>query len=129
MDVPLTPLDFLARARRLFPTRVGVIDGEARFTYAQFADRCDRMAAVLVEHFGVQPGDRVAWLGGNTHELLEAYYGVLLAGAVLQPLNIRLAAAELSAILDDSGATVLVRHPDQPPVDHRAPAVVLGDEW
>ena len=44
---------------------------------------------------GVAPGDVVAWLCGNTHELLEAYYGVLLAGGVLLPLNIRLAPPEL----------------------------------
>ncbi len=55
----------------------------------------------------------MAWLCGNTHELLEAYYGVLLAGGVLLPLNIRLAPAELRTILDDSGAVVLFRHPDQ----------------
>ena len=51
------------------------------------------MAQVLQNDFDVRPGDRVAWLCGNRHELLEAYYGVLLAGAVLLPLNIRLSAA------------------------------------
>ena len=129
MDLPLTPLDFLTRARRLFPERVGVIDGDQRFTYAAFAERCDRMAAVLVDALGVRAGDRVAWLCANTHELLEAYYGVLLAGAVLLPLNVRLAAAEQRAILDDSGAAVLVRHPDQRAVDHPVRTVVLDDGW
>jgi fatty-acyl-CoA synthase len=84
------------------------------------------MAAVLVDALDVRPGDRVAWLGGNTHELLEAYYGVLLAGAVLVPLNIRLAPAEQRTILDDSGAAVLFRHPDQPDPGHAVPTVVLG---
>jgi fatty-acyl-CoA synthase len=115
--VPLTPLDFLARAQRLFPSRVGVIDGERRLTYAEFADRCHRMAWLLTAELGVEPGDRVAWLCGNTHELLEAYYGVLLAGAVLLPLNIRLAEAESRFILDDAQARVLVRHPDQAAID------------
>lgn len=129
MDLPLTPLDFLLRARRLFPQRVGVIDAEQRYTYAEFAQRCDRLAAALVRSLGVQAGDRVAWLGGNTHELLEAYYGVLLAGAVLQPLNIRLSPAEQRAILADSGARVLFRHPDQP--EFSTPGVrsiLLGDQ-
>ncbi|MEY2570288.1 MAG: hypothetical protein QOE63_638 [Acidimicrobiaceae bacterium] len=125
MELALTPLDFLVRARRLFPDRVGVVDGDQRFTYAAFAERCDRMAAVLVDQLGVQPGVRVAWLCGNTHELLEAYYGVLLAGAVLLPLNIRLASAEQCSILDDSGAVVLFRHPDHADPGHSVPNVVL----
>jgi len=130
MEVPLTPLDFLERARRLFPARVGVVEGDRRFTYADFAARAHRLAHALRGHLAVAPGDRVAWLCGNTHELLEAYYGVLLAGGVLVPLNIRLAPAELRHCLADCGATVLVRHPDQPDVaPHRAREVLLGDAY
>lgn len=128
MELPLTPLDLLARARRLFPDRVGVHDGDASWTYAAFAERCDRLGHALQGELGVRPGDVVAWLCGNTHELLEAYYGVLLAGGVLLPLNIRLAPAELRGILDDSGAVVLFRHPDQAAVDHPVPTIVLGEE-
>ncbi|MBK5222860.1 MAG: AMP-binding protein [Acidimicrobiia bacterium] len=129
MKLPLTPLDFLTRARRLFPERVGVIDGDVRRTYTQFAERCDRLAHALRDELGVEPGDRVAWLCGNTAELLEAYYGVLLAGGVLLPLNIRLAPAESRFVLDDAKATILFRHPDQPDVGHPVRQVVLGDEY
>lgn len=128
MELPLTPLDLLARARRLFTEREGVIEGEQRWTYGQLGDRCDRLAHVLQRDVGVQPGDVVAWLCGNTHELLEAYYGVLLAGGVLLPLNIRLAPAELRTILDDSGAVVLFRHPDQLDPGHPVRTVVLGPD-
>lgn len=128
MQVPLTPLDFLARARRLFAQREGVIDGDEVWTYAEYAERCDRLALALRDELGVQPGDVVAWLCGNTHELLEAYYGVLLAGAVLLPLNIRLAPAELRSILDASGAVVLFRHPDQVDPGHTVRTITLGDE-
>ncbi len=128
MELALTPLDLLARARRVFPDRVGVIDGAERWTYGELAGRCDRLAHALRRDLGVTPGDVVAWLCGNTHELLEAYYGVLLAGGVLLPLNIRLAPAELRTILDDSGATVLFRHPDQADPGHRVRTVLLGDE-
>jgi len=127
VKVPLTTLDLLTRARRYFPDRVGVIDGEQQWTYAEFADRCDRQARLLTHELGVERGDAVAWLCGNTHELLEAYYGVLLAGAVLLPLNIRLSSTELRTVLAQSGAKVLFRHPDQP--DPGAPIrQVLLDE-
>ena len=129
MEIPLTPLDFLTRARRLFPGRVGVIDGTKRFTYAAYAERCDRLASMLTRDLGVRPGDRVAWLGGNTHELLEAYYGVLLAGAILTPLNIRLSPTELRTILDDCRPTVLFRHPAQTDPGHPTQQVVLGDDY
>jgi fatty-acyl-CoA synthase len=114
VELPLTPLDLLTRARRLFPDRVGVVDGEVRRTYGELGERCDRLARALSGELGVRPGDRVAWLCGNTAELLEAYFGVLLAGAILLPLNIRLAPAESRFVLHDAGATVLFRHPDQP---------------
>ena len=77
-----------------------------RFTYAQFADRARHLAGAL-RQMGVQPGDRVAFLSTNCHRLLEAYYGVLEAGAVLLPLNIRLAPSELGYILNDAGASIL----------------------
>ena len=129
MELPLTPLDLLARARRLFPERVGVWQGETSWTYDAFARRCDRLAHALVGELGVRPGDRVAWLCGNTHELLEAYYGVLLADSVLLPLNIRLSAPELRFCVDDAGARVLFRHPDQVDLGHGGVReVVLGDE-
>ena len=97
MKVPLTTLDLLTRARRYFPDRIGVIDGDQQWTYAEFADRCDRQARYLTDELGVQRGDVVAWLCGNTHELLEAYYGVLLAGAVLLPLVKKISAGSSSS--------------------------------
>ena len=129
MEVPLTPLAFLDRARDLFASRVGVIDGDLRLDYAAFAARTDRLAHALRRDLGVEPGDRVAWVCGNTHELLEAYFGVLRAGAVLVPLNIRLAGPELSAILRDCSPTVLFRHPAEVAVDTVVPVVEVGPEY
>ncbi|MGH9273887.1 MAG: AMP-binding protein, partial [Acidimicrobiales bacterium] len=128
MELPLTPLDFLARARRLFPDREAIFESGAVWTYGAFAERCDRLAHALQGELGVRPGDVVAWLCGNTHELLEAYYGVLLAGGTLRPLKIRLWQAELRAFLDDSHAVVLFRHPDQVDPGHTVRTVILGDE-
>src|SRR5271167_4910818 len=106
MNIPLTPLRFLRYAAQQYPRRTAVVCNDERFTYAQMADRVSRLAGAL-RHAGTQPGDRVAFLSSNCHRLLEAYYGVLEAGAVLLPLNIRLAPTELAYILNDAGATVL----------------------
>jgi fatty-acyl-CoA synthase len=106
MNIPLTPLRFLRYAEQQYPRRTAVVCNQDRFTYAQFAYRVGNLAGAL-RHHGIQPGDRVAFLSTNCHRLLEAYFGVLEAGAVLLPLNIRLAASELRYILNDSGATIL----------------------
>src|ERR1700746_2647376 len=106
MNIPLTPLRFLRYAEQQYPGRTAVVCNQHRFTYAEFADRARRLAGTL-RQAGTHPGDRVAFLSTNCHRLLEAYYGVLEAGAVLLPLNIRLAPTELAYILNDAGATVL----------------------
>ena len=106
MNIPLTPTRFLRYSSRQYPKKLAIVCGEHRFTYEQFAERAARLGGALLE-LGVQPGDRIALLSANCHRLLEAYYGVLEAGAVLLPLNIRLAPPELAFILNDSGATVL----------------------
>src|SRR5881409_107811 len=91
METPLTPLEFARRARKLYSARVAVIDGDSRWTYAQFLDRCDRWSAAL-QKLGIKPGDRVAYLSPNTHPQLESFYAVPQIGAVLVPLNYRLTA-------------------------------------
>src|SRR6202046_4605454 len=106
MKIPLTPIRFLRYAEQQFPNKLGIVCGDVRLTYAQVAERVRRLAGGLHE-LGVAPGDRVAFLSLNCHRLLEAYYGVLEAGGILLPLNIRLAAPELAYILTDSAATVL----------------------
>ena len=106
MNIPLTPIRFLRYAEQQYPLRTAIVCGKDRFTYAQFADRVAGLAGALSKS-GIQAGDRVAFLSGNCHRLLEAYYGVIEAGAVLLPLNIRLAAHELAYILNDAGASTL----------------------
>lgn len=101
MKVPLTPIRFLRYAREQFPAKLAVVCGDARFTYAQFAERASRLASALVAA-GAQPGDRIAFLSTNCHRLLEAYYGVLAAGCVLLPLNVRLSPMELGCVLNDA---------------------------
>src|ERR1700723_3776370 len=106
MNIPLTPVRFLRYAEQQFASKTAVVCGEDRFTYAQFADRAARLGGAL-QQAGIKPGDRVAFLSTNCHRLLEAYYEVLEAGAILLPLNIRLSSDELAYILNDAGAKIL----------------------
>jgi fatty-acyl-CoA synthase len=103
----LTPTSFLQRSARVFPERTAVIDGDRRFTYAEFADRSRRLAGALAAR-GISPGDRVAALCTNSSAMLELHNAVPWAGAVLVPLNIRLSPDELGYILGHSGARLLV---------------------
>jgi fatty-acyl-CoA synthase len=106
METPLTPLEFARRARKLYPERVAVIDGDSRWTYAQFLDRCDRWSAVL-QKLGIGPGDRVAYLSPNTHAQLESFYAVPQVGAVLVPLNYRLTADDFVYLINHSGSRMV----------------------
>lgn len=103
----LTPTCFLLRSGKVYADRDAVIDGERRFSYAEFLDRCLRLGGAL-RGMGIAEGGRVAVLAPNTHVLLEAHYGIPFAGAVLVALNTRLTAADLSFIVAHSGAQVLV---------------------
>ncbi len=111
MEIPLSPLEFMRRARRLYATREAVVDGDLRWTYAQFFDHCDRWSAAL-QALGVAPGDRVAYIAPNTHQQLASFYAVPQIGAVLVPINFRLAPEEFEYLIQHSGATVVCVDPD-----------------
>src|SRR5262245_60061457 len=111
MNSPLTPLDFLARSATVYRDAIAVVDGERRFTYAQFHARVSRLSSALAG-LGVGPGDRVAVLAANGTMPLEAHFGPMRAGAVLVMLNTRLHASEIVWILKHSGAKVLLVDPE-----------------
>ena len=111
MKLPLTPVRCLLRAAQEYPSKVGIVDGERRISYAEFLNRSARAAAGLRD-VGVGPGDRVASLSFNCHQLLELYYGVPMAGAILLSLNVRLAPEEQAFILEHSGSQTVLFDPD-----------------
>ncbi len=94
----LSPVSFLPRAAEIFPDRVAVIHGPARFTYAQLYERARRLASSL-EKAGVRRGDVVAAMLPNIPAMLEAHYGVPMLGAVLNTINTRLDADTVAYIL------------------------------
>jgi acyl-CoA synthetase (AMP-forming)/AMP-acid ligase II len=108
---PLTPAAFLCRSVAVFPDRVAIVDGDRRWTYREFADRCDRLRGALAR-LAVGPLDRVAALCANSHVMLEMHHAVPAHGAVLVPMNTRLAPDEMAYIVEHSGARVLVTTPE-----------------
>jgi fatty-acyl-CoA synthase len=103
----LTPLGFLARAAAIYPDKLAVIDGARRFTYREFHARCRRFADALRRR-GIGLGDTVAVLAPNVPALLEAHYGVPMAGAVLNAMNYRLDARSIGFILGHGAAKLLI---------------------
>ncbi len=99
--------DPIRTAVRLAGDKVGVIDGEASFTFRTLHERCAKLAGALAG-LGLQKGDRVAILAGNGHRYIETYVGVPAAGFVVVPLNTRHAEPELKYALEDSEARVLI---------------------
>jgi fatty-acyl-CoA synthase len=102
----LTPVSFLERSAYVFPDKVAVIHGARRSTYAQFAERVNRLASAL-RAAGMGKHDRVAFLCPNIPAMLEAHYGVPAAGGVLVAINIRLSTDEIGYILQHSGSKFL----------------------
>ena len=111
----LTPLGFLPRAAAVYPDKLAVVHGSLRFTYRQFYQRCRRLADALRAR-GVGRGDTVAVLAPNVPALLEAHYGVPMAGAVLNALNYRLDARSIAFILAHGEAKLLIADREFAPV-------------
>ncbi|MGF1500214.1 MAG: acyl-CoA synthetase [Paracoccaceae bacterium] len=104
---PLTPLGYLERAAQVFPARTAVIHGDTRMDYATFYARARRLASAL-RQAGIRPGETVAALLFNTPPMLEAHYGVPMAGAVLNAINTRLDAATIAFILGHGEAKLVL---------------------
>ena len=105
--VPLTPLSHLRRARDVFTNRTAVIYGDHRVTYAEYFDRCSRLASALAG-MGVNSGDVVATLLPNTPAQAEAHFGVPACGAVLNTINTRLDVGTVTYIFEHGGAKVVL---------------------
>lgn len=97
--VPLSPISLLRRAAHVHPSQLAVVHGPVRRTWGETAERCRRLAAAL-KSADIQKGDTVTILAPNIPEMLEAHFGVLMSGAVLNALNVRLDAAGIAFILE-----------------------------
>jgi fatty-acyl-CoA synthase len=104
---PLTPLQFLERAAAVHPDRTAVVHGAARRSWAETYARCRRLASALARR-GIGLGDTVAVMAPNVPAAFEAAFGVPMAGAVLNALNIRLDADTIAFTLEHGEAKLLI---------------------
>jgi fatty-acyl-CoA synthase len=117
--VPLSPTSFLLRTASVYPDRLAVAHGERRYSWRETLERCRRLAAALTAR-GVGRGDTVAVMAPNIPETFEAHFGVPMAGAVLNALNIRLDPATIAFILQHGEAKVLITDTEFAPVIQQA---------
>jgi fatty-acyl-CoA synthase len=104
---PLTPLGFLARAAQVFPDYPAIVHGAQTHTYAEFYERAKRLASALAR-LGIGKNDTVSVMLPNVPSMLEAKFGVPMAGAVLHSMNTRLDAANIAFMIDHAETKLIV---------------------
>ena len=103
----LTPLSFLPRTALMFPDRRAVVYGERSYSWQELYNRCKKLASAL-NKIGIRKGDTVAVLAANTPEMIEAHFGIPMAGAVLNTINTRLDAETIAYVLGHGEAKVFI---------------------
>ncbi|MGH8800237.1 MAG: AMP-binding protein, partial [Casimicrobiaceae bacterium] len=104
---PLSPISLIARTAYAYPQRLAVIHGERRYRWDETYARSRRLASAL-RRAGAGAGETVAVIAANTPEMIEAHFGVPMAGAVLNTLNTRLDSDAIAFMLRHGGARVLL---------------------
>ncbi|NKE65138.1 acyl-CoA synthetase [Ramlibacter sp. RBP-2] len=108
---PLSPLSFIERTAEIYPRRLAVVHGGLRRTWGELYDRCRQLASALARH-GIGKGDTVAVMLPNTPPMVEAHFGIPMAGAVLNALNTRLDPAAIAFMLDHGEAKAVIVDPE-----------------
>lgn len=119
---PITPLLFLERSAEVYPERIAIIHGELRQTWSQTYDRCRRLASALQKQ-DISLGDTVAVMLPNTPAMVEAHFGIPMAGAVLNALNTRLDPESIAFMLNHGEAKVVIVDPEFSAVMKKALAI------
>src|SRR5574343_1085686 len=107
----LSPLSFIERTAEVYPDRLAIVHGELRQTWAQTYARCRQLASALTKA-GIGKNDTVAVMLPNTPPMVEAHFGVPMAGAVLNTLNTRLDAETIAFMLDHGQAKAVIVDPE-----------------
>ena len=108
---PLSPLDFIERTAEVYPDRLAIVHGEVRRTWGETCARCRQLASALARA-GIGKNDTVAVMLPNTPPMVEAHFGIPMAGAVLNALNTRLDPETLAFMLDHGEAKAVIVDPE-----------------
>ena len=108
---PLSPLGFIERTAEIYPDRLAIVHGELRQTWAQTYARCRQLASALARS-GIGKNDTVAVMLPNTPPMVEAHFGVPMAGAVLNALKTRLDPEAIAFMLDHGEAKAVIVDPE-----------------
>ncbi|TAK94194.1 MAG: acyl-CoA synthetase [Aquabacterium sp.] len=106
-----TPLSFIERTATVYPNRLAIVHGDLRQTWGQTYSRCRQLASALTQR-GIGLGDTVAVMLPNTPPMVEAHFGIPMAGAVLNTLNTRLDPEALAFMLDHGEAKAIIVDPE-----------------
>ena len=123
---PQSPLSFIERAAEVYPQHLAVVHGDLRRSWGELYTRCRRLASALAGH-GIGRGDTVAVMLPNTPSMVEAHFGVPMAGAVLNAMNTRLDAQSIAFMLDHGEARCVIVDPEFAGVLKRAIALRKDD--
>jgi fatty-acyl-CoA synthase len=99
--------EWISKRAIVHPEKPFLTDKDKAYSNRQFNERVNRTANALA-NCGVVKGDRVALLMSNCSEFLEVFFGCAKIGAIMVPLNFRLAVPELVYIIKDSRPGVLI---------------------
>ena len=113
--VPLSPIGFLKRSAQIYPNHTSLIHQNIRYTWSETYARCRMLASALVKS-GVKPFSTVSIMAPNVPAMYEAHFGVPMAGAVLNTINVRLDAETIAFILDHAQTEVLITDREFSPV-------------
>lgn len=107
----LSPLGFIQRTAEVYPERLAIVHGSLRQTWSQTYTRCRQLASAL-QRAGIGKNDTVAVMLPNTPPMVEAHFGVPMAGAVLNALNTRLDPETIAFMLDHGEAKAVIVDPE-----------------
>ena len=119
---PLSPLSFIERTAEVYPERLAIVHGSLRQNWRDTYARCRRLASALRQR-GIGKNDTVAVMLPNTPPMVEAHFGVPMAGAVLNALNTRLDPEAIAFMLDHGEARAVIVDPEFAPVMAKALAL------
>ncbi len=108
---PISPLSFIERTAEVYPNRLAVLHGSLRQTWGQTYARARQLASAL-QRAGIGKNDTVAVMLPNTPPMVEAHFGIPMAGAVLNALNTRLDPEAIAFMLDHGEAQAVIVDPE-----------------